>query len=278
MIVQTAIPTHTRPIAHRTDGQAIRRLPLYLYGSVPARISLDGRALLVRRAGKADARYPLSRITRIVCGPNVEWSAQALAVCLEYDLPVVFLDKVGQPAGYLRATQAKPSRLDNVLNELLDRADGLTHYAEWLRAERMRVLVAWRKGLEEQKKTIAKEEYSKLVRRYVYRCEEAHIGGAGEPVFRSAIYAHTLEQVQRAGARPIYWGQHGAPLQLASDLAGVLYFSLILELRGLGSLIHGDKAALLTVLHTYEHMLTQNCHAMLGRLHRRIKELLEEWR
>lgn len=278
MIVQTAIPSATRPGAPRSGGETTRRLPLYLYGRVPTHVRLDGPALLVCRAGKADARYPLGRLARVVCGLGVEWTARALAACLEHDLPIVFLDRAGQPAGYLHAAQTKPSRLDEVLEELLDRPDGPTQYAIWLRAERMSVLAAWRRDRAGKGQDIAEGDYRELVRRHVYRCEDAQIGLAGEHIYRSAVYAHALEQVQKAGARPIYWGHHGAPLQLAADLAGILYLGLSLELRGLGSAAHGDDAALLTVLHAYGSTLTQRCNVTLGRLHRRMKEQLEEWR
>lgn len=276
MIVHCAIPKHVAPPAAAVETP--RRLPLYLYGRVATQVGVDGPALLVRRAGKSPARYPLARIARIITGVGVEWSARAIAVCLEHDLPIVFLDRVGQPAGYLHAVQSKPSRLDDLLDELLDRPDAARQYDLWLRAERMRILGAWRAARADAGQDIDEQEYRQLVRRHVYRREDLPLGLAGEELYRGAVQAYAVEQVQRAGVRPLYWGQHGQPLRLADDLADLLGLALGLELRGLGGAVRGDDAALLTLLHTYGHSLAERCRQTLGRLHRRVKELMDEWR
>lgn len=278
MIVHATPPVHIRPATSAATGEPARRLPLYLYGRVATQVGADGPALLVRRAGKAPARYPLNRLSRIISGARVEWSARALSACLDNDLPIVFLDHAGQPAGYLHAAQTKPSRLDDLLMELLDRPDGLGRYTLWLRHERKRVLHAWRSGRAAAGADIGEDEYRELVRRHVYRDEDGPLGLAGEHLYRGALSAYAIDQIQRAGARPIYWGQHGQPLRLADDLAELLALDLSLQLRGLGRAAQGDDAALLTLLHAFGESLAECCRRTLGRLHRHIKETLDEWR
>ena len=275
MIVHCAPPPH-RP-APATVSEPARRLPLYLYGRSKTQVAVDGPALLVRRAGKSPARYPLVRVARVISGAGVEWTAAALAKCLENELPIVFLDHAGEPAGYLHPVQIKPSRLDALIRELLARPDGLAQYTQWLRAERMRTLEAWRQAKETAGGTVATEDYRDLTRRHVYAGESALFGLSGGRLYQSAVHAYALEKVQRAGLCAVYWAQHGQPLPLAADLAGLLALALMLELRGLGSAVQGDDAALLSVLHTYGRSLAQHCQRVFASLHRRLSELLDEW-
>lgn len=276
MIVHCAPPSSRH--APATASEPARRLPLYLYGRNKTRVGVDGPALLVQRANKSPARYPLARLSRVISGASVEWTAAALALCLEHELPIVFLDRAGEPAGYLHPVQAKPSRLDALIRELLARPDGMTQYAQWLRAERMRVLRLWRQVQEAAGGSVASEDYRELARRHVYAGEPALLGLAGERLYQSAVHAYALEQVQRAGLRVIYWAHDGLPLLLAADLAGLLALALMLELRGLGGAVQGDDAALLRVLHSYGRSLAERCERIFASLHRRLSELLDEWR
>lgn len=275
MIVHVAPPRHP-PQPVRADSLA-PRLPLYLRGRKPTWVGVDGPAFLVRRQDKADARYPFSRIARIISGPGVEWSGRALGACLAQDIPVVFLDRDGHPAGYLHAWQRHPSRLDTVLTELLDRPDGFEHYALWLRAERMRTLQDWQRSLSLSGKTIDMAEFSALVHRYVYRTDDSSLGMWAEDLYRGALSAYVLQQLQRCGARPLYWCHDARPLHLANDLASLLLLHLALEMRGFGDRIHGDEAAMLTVLHKLGEKVQTLCGSILGRLHKHIRELLEQW-
>ena len=277
MIVHAAASAYARP-APPAAGETARRLPLYLYGRIATQVGVDGPALLVRRTDKAPSRYPFSRLARVISGAGVEWSARALAACLEHDLPIVFLDRAGQPVGYLHAVQTKPSRLDDLLTQLLDRPDGLDRYALWLRHERMHVLRTWRAEQAAACADVSEDEYRELVRRHVYLEETAPLEVAGEHLYLGAISAYTIDQIQRAGIRPLYWGLHGQPLRLADDLAGLLVLDLALRLRGLGSAAHGDDAALLTILHAYGQGLTERCRCALGRLYRHLSKILDEWR
>lgn len=273
MILHTAVPASTQRAAH--GAVASRRLPLYLYGRVATQVAIDGPALKVLRHDKADNRYPLSRLSRIISGISVQWQAQALAACLENRIPIVFLDRAGQPTGYLHSVQHNPSPLDALIDELLDRPDGLAQYALWLRSERMRTLWAWRQASLAAGREIDPQQYRELMRLHVYLGQTPQTTGAH--IYDSAIYAYALRQVHDAGARQVYWGLGGAPLELANDLANLLQLALALELQGLGAGMRGEDAALLEVLHTYGPMFAERCQTALARLHRRLRELLEEW-
>ncbi len=276
MSVHTArSATHTT-LHNAAANPAPQRLPLYLQGRVPTRVALDGPALRVQRADKADSLYPLARLSRIISSLNVAWHAQALKACIDQRLPIIFVATDGQPAAYLYPAQHAPSRLDALIEELLDRPDGFMHYAQWLRAERMRTLHAWRQACLARGQPIEAPEYGELVRRYVY-LDETPMLAAGS-IYDSALYAYALRQIQDAGAKPLYWGPDAKPLNLVADMAGLFRLVLALELRGLGERWHGDDKAMLTVLHTQGPKLGEHGRAILARLHRRLQQLLEEWR
>lgn len=275
MIVHVAVPRHTpEPAAADASNH---RLPLYLRGQVPTRVDVDGPAFLVRRQGRAAARYPFSRVARIIAGQSVEWSARALASCLQHDIPVVFTDRQGAPAGYLHARLRSPSRLDAILTELMDRPDGLDYYTQWQRAERMHALQDWRRSRAASGQPVEEDEFRERARRHVYQSEEEAHGIAAESLYKSAIQAFVLQQLQRSGTRTLYWGTGARALHLAKDLADLLMLRLALELDGLGSAAHGDEAAMLTVLHNFGRKVQDECNALLSRLHKHIREVLEQW-
>ena len=190
----------------------------------------------------------------------------------------MFLDHEGSPVGYLQAALRQPSRLDAVLRELLERPDWSTHYAAWLRAERMRVLQDWRRRMSDRGQEVDAREFRELVRAQVYRDAGDGTLAAAQSAFRSALTSYALERIQRAGVQSRYWGHDGQSLAIAADLAGLLCQSLALEFRGMGMAAHGDPAAMLLVSHTFIEAIGHRCAKHLGRLHRRMKELLEEWR
>lgn len=62
------------------------RRPLYL-GAAARRVRLDGPALCVDVEGRAAARVPLRRLSRVVAHRAAEWATPALVACLEAGVP-----------------------------------------------------------------------------------------------------------------------------------------------------------------------------------------------
>lgn len=252
-------------------------LPLYLYGKKPTRVQTDGPALRVNIADTAPLRYPLVRIARIIVGAKVEWQADALAVCQQQGLPIVFLDTAGEPTGYLLPAQGKPSRLNDNIEEMLDRADWQLHYRPWLRAQRMQLLHAWLQTRQTAGHTILHSEYRELVRQHVYRPETEPTGYPHENVQAGAITAYVLQTLHHAGLKPRYWGDNGTALELAQDISHLLALALHLEMYGMGSTLHADNTTLLRILHSFSQHMIEQLPRLLGSLHRHFKTQLEAW-
>lgn len=274
---QERAPAESTANSQRRPPQA-SRLPLYLYGKAPTHVGVDGPALRVQVVHKAPVRYPLTRIARVIAGARVEWQAAALSVCQQEGLPIVFLGPTGEPTGYLQPMQGKPSRLDGVLEEMLDRPDWAMHYQHWLRAERMQQVQRWRQAQESAGKPVEDAHLRELIRQHVYQPSASWAHYAQSEIQAGAITAYVLHALHRAGVKPRYWATLGAPLNLADDLAHLLALGLHLELQGLCAAAHADTALLLRVLHSFGARLDEEMVRLLGGLHRRFKNQLEEWR
>lgn len=263
--------------AVQSVSTATPRLPLYLEGKQPLTVDLNGPALLVKSETRAPGRFPLQRLSRVIACQQVQWRTRALLACLEQGIAVIFVDGRGRPAGYLHAMNEHASRLDQLIRETLSRPDWQESYKNWLRAEHMRVLHAWRAGQEAAGHTISEQAFQRLVRRYIYQgnrsAQEEHAG-----FYLAAIAAMLASLFRRAGLEPRYWGLHGHVLDLIGDLTRVLMLRLMLEIGEFGSGFEGQAELMLRVFHSQLEDLDQCARAMLGRLHRHIKEQLETWR
>lgn len=124
---------------------------LYLEGRQGVKVLLDGPALRAQSAGRADGRYPLSRLSRIVALGDVVWNPRALLACLHYQVPIAVLDSRGRFVR-LRCCVGNGERgLARHLGGLLEIARYQTRYQRWLRrAEHLeREAVAVRYGIND---------------------------------------------------------------------------------------------------------------------------------
>ncbi|MBI3935967.1 MAG: CRISPR-associated endonuclease Cas1 [Betaproteobacteria bacterium] len=272
----TAAP-RPQPLAAELDAQKSRR-PLYLGTRVKARVDVDGPALHVRAAGRAEARYPLYRVSRVIASARVDWSARALHACLETGIPIVILGDDGAPLGSFHPARVRSSPLSEDLEELLDRPDWPEIYDGWLRAARMRVLGERRRAREAAGESLAAGEFKELVRRYVYGCADALLFEEATGLWRAALYALAAQAVRRAGLQPVYWGAGGIALNLLDDLARLLALRLRLEVSG--GMEHGlsGEAVALRVFHAQSERLEEQCDRFFALLARRVKQVLAEWR
>lgn len=263
--------------AATSGADAIVRRPLYVLASGRTSVDLDGPALLVRAKSRADARYPLSRVSRVITSARVEWRARALAACLQHGIPLVLTGAENTPLGYLLPAVRTLSRLSHDLEEFLDRPDWREHYHDWLRAERMRLFARWQRSREEAGKPLTQETLCELKRRYVYLDERSEVL-TPDGLLSTAIRAAVAERLHKAGLGAVYWGFRGEAFHLLEDVSRLLELVLHLEWHGLGEVAHFEGAAILRMFHAFAFSLTTHCNDILGHLHRYLKSLLEEWR
>ncbi|MDW8469607.1 MAG: CRISPR-associated endonuclease Cas1 [Burkholderiales bacterium] len=264
----------------RTDdlpGAEEARRPLYIGRGVAARVDLDGPALRLRARRRAERRYPLYRISRVVAGPSVEWGADAVRACLAQAIPIVIVGDDGAPLGWIYPARSKTSRLHSAIEELLDRPDWREWYGNWLRAMRMRTVVDWHERRQTEGTQPDPLELRELIRRHVYASQtsvEVEIGG----VCRGALCALAAQVLSRFGLKPVYFGHGGEPLELLGDLAGLLALRLSLEVRPAMHGVFEREASALRVLHALSDKLNGLATEAIASLARRLRETLDEWR
>jgi hypothetical protein len=253
------------------------RRPLFLGPALRARVDLDGPALRVRAEERAETRYPLCRVSRVMAGVRVSWSAEALRACLESSIPIVIVAANGVPLGSIQPARVRVSRLAEGLNELLDWPGWREVYAAWLRAARMRVMEDWRRSREAAGAPPEAGMYRQLVRRHLYGGER-EAAADGPELWRGAVYALAAGLLERWQAPALVWGSGGDVLDFRRDLAALLELRLRLEVSPqMGAAVKGE-AAMLLVLHALTGKLEREAGRAIRSLARRINEVLAEWR
>lgn len=122
--------------------------PLYLHTGGPLTIALDGPALRVSRAGCADQRFPLRRISRVMVSGDASWSTRALLACADEGIAICFLNADGGPRARWIGRATARGELAQRWQDFLDRPDWPDRYTEWRVALSRRTvrICAWRMG------------------------------------------------------------------------------------------------------------------------------------
>lgn len=84
----------------------------------PVTVSLDGPSLLLRREGRAEGRYPLRRLTRLVLRGPVTLDGLALAACLRAGIGLAVVDAEGRGLGTCLPAAAKRADTAALLDEV----------------------------------------------------------------------------------------------------------------------------------------------------------------
>ena len=122
--------------------------PLYLHADRPLAVSLDGPALRVSRSGRAEQRFPLCRVSRVMVSGAVSWSTNALLACADAGIAVCFLTADGTPRARWIGRRTPRDDLAQRWQDFLDRPDWRELYIQWrIAASRRAVRIcAWRMG------------------------------------------------------------------------------------------------------------------------------------
>lgn len=250
--------------------------PLYLMSPRRCVVDIDGPALAVSRERRATVRYPLARVSRIVCAASIEWRARAVTSCLERAIPIVILNAAGAPVGYVQPTVPVRSSLDRLLTEFLERSDWREQYDNWLRAERMRAVQSWISHRSAAGRPVDATARREVIRQFVYGQKEQP-ASMRDSLYSAALMALSCAYVRKAGVAAVYTAIDGTELSVAVDVCRLLELALELELQGMGEQLDITGRETIYILETYSEGLERRCAHILGRLFRRAQELLREW-
>lgn len=194
---------------------------LYLAAAQPLRVTSTGEALVVGQADGRIVRVPVTRVLRVVCAAEAEWSGAALALCMERGIAVCWLDARGEALGHLWPRQAPGAELASALDLLAaELPQWPASYADWLRRRRFALLRGWRAQRAEAGHAVGEKEWECAKRHYAYRGEiPQHL----PPRLRGMAAALVAQRLCEQGLQPHYWCADGTVLALAEDLTDLLW-------------------------------------------------------
>lgn len=259
--------------ALKQGGPAGRR-PLFLRPPLGARVDADGPALRVRAERRAEIRFPLDRVSRILASAQVSWSADALRACLERAIPIVIVNADGSSLGSIQPVHVRASPLEEALAELLDWPNWLDIYTCWLRAARMRVLADWRRACEAEGIPPDPRLYRDLIKTYLYPVATPPARQVMGGLWRGAVYALAAEITQRWGIPGVIWGPGRNSIDLQRDLADLMELRLRLEVGEQPEGALKGEAMMLLVIHTQTNKLESAASRAIRSLARRVNEVL----
>lgn len=226
--------THTLAARHRpllVDTPA--RKPLYLATRDPLRIGAQADSLVVHQATKSVRRFPLARIDRILCGSQADWSGEALALCMASGVTITWISGRGDVLGQCAPHQGDSASRTAQLERFLEHPDWAARYSNWLRGRRMTVLADWASARTREGNGPGETQWMQRKRDYVYKGMLAEVFDADA---RGWCHAWTVARLCEAGLAVRYWGYDASPLELADDIAGLLWAEVNLAA---GALAHG---------------------------------------
>lgn len=105
--------------------------PLYVKGGA-TRVELDGSALKVGQASRADCWFPLRRVSRVISATRVTWTTEALLACARNGISISFLEDDGTVAARVVGQPGEREEIRQRLADLQTRPGWREDFAQWL--------------------------------------------------------------------------------------------------------------------------------------------------
>lgn len=251
----------------------LARKPLYIMSRAPARMEAGCDHLVLRRESASVQRFPLARICRIICNRHLAWSGAALALCMTEGVPITWVDGHGHALGNTQTRQLRPQPFSTLIETYLELPDWPRRFANWLARRRLETLTTCAKRAAETGHGLDAGDFQELKREYVYN--GTHPLNFGDD---SQAWCHALavDRLHREELQSCYWGYGASRLDLAAELAALLWAELNLDCGTFSTGIErGIVAARL--FEAWAHRHEERLHLHLGDLKRHMAREIETW-
>ena len=173
---------------------------LYLGGATVKQVACSDAALVITEPNSSVRRYPVARLSRIVCSAQVNWQGAALALCMRSGIPIVWADAHSQLLGICYSQHQRQQAFSQALELLLEGENGLSQYTHWLRSRRMDMLMDWARTTALD---VTPARWESLKRSWVYHNELAvHLSLQ----IRTYCQAWVAQRLIHHQINPVYWG------------------------------------------------------------------------
>ncbi|MCZ7627162.1 MAG: hypothetical protein FIA96_07385 [Betaproteobacteria bacterium] len=242
--------------------------PLYLDGREPLSVSLDGPALCVRGLKRADGRYPLGRVSRVMVSGAVHWQTEALLACMKAGVIVCFTDADGVIVGHCLGATQRATSLSRRLDEFLDRPDWETLYRNWCESAERDAILQLQRRLRLQFPSLRTRDVQKTLLQYATSLMPAAVPHHHIVVrLQGHLHALVLDLLRRSGLGAELEVFRNIGLDLHRDFCRLLWWDL--------------QATTLELLTTYRDkgepshaVIVREFEAPLGYLKRRFRRHL----
>jgi hypothetical protein len=224
---------NTTPVVERPP----RRKPLILHGTRLCVVA-QGESLAVRREPAGVQRFPAARIDRVVCAVNVVWSGAAIALCLRRGITITWVDGRGGPIGDAVPRLVHPSSLDASLDRFLEMPRWAESYGNWRRRRRKWIMLQWAIARRDRGAPLTVGEWEARKREYV---QNARVAAVYSPELFAWCRSVVVTSLGRAGLRTRYWAYDGQPLDLAEDMAELLWAEINFDHAVFGSGVNDTR-------------------------------------
>lgn len=190
---------------------------LYLGSKEPKHIAATSEALVVTNTQRQVQRFPVIRIARIVSNRLVNWSGEALMLCMDRGIPITWLTPQGQAIG--SAHPLRRAHLDSgtALELMVETNAGLQTYRHWLNGRRLSVLISW---AQQRACELTPQEWEQAKQQWVYSATiTEHLPAA----LKAHCLAWTEAQLYRHSLQAQYFTEDGNSIDLDQDLNQLLW-------------------------------------------------------
>lgn len=221
---QRTAPAGSQVSRAATDAPPPRAL--YVGGTLRWRADVRHGALELTSQQQPVRRFPLTRISRIVCRVTLDWSGEALGACLARGIPVLFEDGRGVAAGFALPAVDPATPLHACFQRLADEPAAEHLLDNWFRHRRREVLAGWWADWLRQHPRSTGALYAEFKRSFVYRAE---VRAVLDPMLRPVCESAVLEALGRLGVLPAYLTGEAARLDVLCELTTLLWGQVNLE-------------------------------------------------
>lgn len=265
------MPTLAQRSKTTTDLPA--RKPLYLLSHEPARIDAGEDHLLLRRTVGGPMRFPLARVCRVICTRHLTWTGAALSLCLREGVPITWVDGHGHALGSTQTRYAQPLPFSTLIDTYLELPDWPRRFANWRARRRLETLTTCAKRAAEAGHELDALSFQALKREYVYNGEHPI---AFNPEGEGWCQALAIDRLHREGLQGCYWGYGATRLDLADELAALLWAELNLDCGTIPA--SAEQGIVVTRLfESWAHQRECRLLLHLGDLKRHLSREIEEW-
>jgi len=201
--------------------------PLYITHDANTQVIMQGTALRIKSDQLADTVISTRFISEVVCTAKAQWRSDALHLCMQQGIPIVFTANNGDVAGFLHGTA--PTRQASLMQRLYDTLEhpfGHRIYQTWLRGMHSRRKVKLSKALGIAGDYFRDSVLQEQINAYCSRLACRWVIQSLDTVWSQSIAALIMQELKQHGLSATRQNLLWYNIDLVNDLRELLYWEM----------------------------------------------------